>query len=438
MAFTTMMPLLIKGVIAIIAIAAARLLHRGYVHRTRVRSLQAQGLPILPHSLLLGHLPIFADFRKNLPPDVNIYMFHTWLIENCNDYFPGLDYHPPVVYLDLWPISESLALVNDPVAASQFTMGQNLPKTSGVREWIRPLTSCIDLLCTEGQIWKAWRSRFSPGFSQRNLTAILPEVIEEANVFVEGLNEMAGKDGAWGSVFQLEKRTTNLTFDIICRAALDVRLHEQTRASDSSLKSALLDQLRLMGIVSNPAKALWHRASVARNNRTMREFLLPQIQRKLESTSENTQKKTIVDLAIKHVGTDEPNASKKQPSAEFVDRLVANLKIFLFAGHDTTASTICFMTKLLQDNPSCLEKVRAEHDAVLGPEVNKAAEILTASPHLLQSLPYTLAVIKETLRIYPLAATVRESPPRFYLTGTNSSVRYPMDGFGLWLSPPGV
>lgn len=147
-------------------------------------------------------------------------MFHTWLIENCNDYFPGLDYPPPVVYLDLWPVSESLALVNDPVAASQFTMGQNLPKTSGVREWVRPLTSCIDLLCTEGQIWKAWRSRFSPGFSQRNLTAILPEVIEEANVFVEGLKEMTGKDGAWGSVFQLEKRTTNLTFDIICRAAL--------------------------------------------------------------------------------------------------------------------------------------------------------------------------------------------------------------------------
>ncbi|KAK7702029.1 hypothetical protein SLS64_009890 [Diaporthe eres] len=171
---------------------------------------------------------------------------------------------------------------------------------------------------------------------------------------------------------------------------------------------------------------------------TMREFLLPQIQRKLESTSENTQKKTIVDLAIKHVGTDEPNASKKQPSAEFVDRLVANLKIFLFADHDTTASTICFMTKLLQDNPSCLEKVRAEHDAVLGPEVDKAAEVLTASPHLLQSLPYTLAVIKETLRIYPLAATVREPPPGFYLTGTNSSVRYPMEGFGLWLSAPGV
>lgn len=175
---------------------------------------------MLPHSLLFGHLPIFADFRKTHPPDVNIYMFHTWLAQNCKNYFPGLDYPPPVVYLDLWPVTESLAMVNDPVVASQFTIVQSLPKVPEFKTFLGPLTSGIDIVCTEGQIWKTWRSRFSPGFSQRNLTALLPEVIEEANVFVEGLREMAGKGGAWGSVFQLEKRTINLTFDIICRAAL--------------------------------------------------------------------------------------------------------------------------------------------------------------------------------------------------------------------------
>lgn len=138
---------------------------------------------MLPHSLLFGHLPIFADFRKTHPPDVNIYMFHTWLAENCKNYFPGLDYPPPVVYLDLWPIAESLAMVNDPVVASQFTVVQSLPKNPGFSKFLGPLMSGIDIVCTEGQIWKTWRSRFSPGFSQRNLTAILPEVIEEANVF---------------------------------------------------------------------------------------------------------------------------------------------------------------------------------------------------------------------------------------------------------------
>lgn len=175
---------------------------------------------MLPHSLLFGHLPIFDNFRKTHPPDVNIYTVHTWLTENCKNYFPGLDYPPPVVYMDLWPLAHSFALITDPVAASQFTVVQSLPKMHSFHDYVKPLTSCVDILCTEGQLWKTWRSRFSPGFSQRNLTAMLPEVIEEANVFVKGLQDMAGNDGDWGPVFQLEKKTTNLTFDIICRAAL--------------------------------------------------------------------------------------------------------------------------------------------------------------------------------------------------------------------------
>lgn len=44
MAFTSTLPLVIKGVIAIISIAVARFLYLGYVHRTKVRSLEAQGI----------------------------------------------------------------------------------------------------------------------------------------------------------------------------------------------------------------------------------------------------------------------------------------------------------------------------------------------------------------------------------------------------------
>lgn len=44
MAFTAMIPLLTKGLLAIITIAVARFLQKGYVHRARVRSLKAQGI----------------------------------------------------------------------------------------------------------------------------------------------------------------------------------------------------------------------------------------------------------------------------------------------------------------------------------------------------------------------------------------------------------
>ncbi|KAI1451507.1 cytochrome P450 4V3 [Annulohypoxylon moriforme] len=439
--------LLLRSLGLLLTIVLARFFYRGYVARGRVKSLKAQGIPVLPHSLLFGHLPIFADFRAEHPPDVNIYMFHNWIAANAKKYFPDQDRMPPVVYLDLWPVASPLAAVFDAVAASQFTQVKSLPKDSIMAEYMNPLTGNLDIVSSEGQLWKTWRSRLNPGFSPRNLTALLPEIIEEALVFVNGLKDLAGKDGNWGPVFQLEEKTTNLTLDIIVRASLDLRLHEQSRKSSSPLKTALLEQIQMMGMVTNAARGLflfrmpWHHAAIKHNNREMRNVLLPQIESKLRSdSSTNLQKKTVVDLALKNIDKDDPSASKEKPDAAFIDRLIANLKAFMFAGHDTTSSTICFMSKLLQDHPDKLAKVRAEHDSVFGPDPERAVEILIASPHLIFSLPYTLCVIKESLRLYPLAATVRDGSaiPGFAVTVPGSTTRYPMEGFGPWLAVHGV
>ncbi|KAI0862078.1 vera protein [Xylaria cubensis] len=433
----------LRAVGAVAVFLVARFLYEGYVQRSRVRALKAQGIPILPHSALFGHLPVLGDWRADNPADANFYTFHTWLIKNCRKYFPDLDFPPPVVYLDIWPVENPLAVVFDPIAASNFAQTPSLPKSPLTKGFLDPLTSGLDIVTNEGQEWKTWRSRFNPGFSQRNLIAMLPELLEEVSIFVSELENSAGSGGKWGSLLRLEEKTTNLTFDIICRAALGMRLDEQRRPEPSPLKTALLDQIRVMNEGSNVARAIplgrmpWHNADARRNNRMISDFLMPQIQSKLKTDSNDSQVKTILDLALKYVDKDDPNASKGQPNAEYIERLLANLKAFVFAGHDTTAATICFMIKRLQDNPECLAKLRAEHDAVLGPD-SKVVETLSQSPHLLYSLPYTLGVIKETLRLHPLAATIRQAPPGFSLTGPDPSVQYPIEGFGLWLSAPGV
>ncbi|OTB01946.1 hypothetical protein M426DRAFT_323042 [Hypoxylon sp. CI-4A] len=440
-------PLLFRGIGVLIAVAVVRFLYNGYIERRRIKSLKAQGIPMLPHSWLFGHLGIFADFRADHPPDVNIYMFHGWLAANFKKYFPDLERLPPVIYLDLWPVASSLVPVYDPVAATQFTTAHSLPKESSTANYMSPLTGNLDIVSEEGELWKKWRQRFNPGFSPRNLTALLPELIEEVKVFVDVLKNLAGENGEWGPVFQLEEKTTNLTFDIIVRASLDLRLHEQSRPTPSPLKLAMVDQIRWMGMVASAARAFplikmpWHHAAIKRNNLTMRNVLLPEIERRLQSDFKPDQnKKTIVDLALKHVDKDDPSASRDKPNAVFIDRLIANLKAFIFAGHDTTSSTICFMVKLLQDHPDCLAKLRAEHDSVFGEDPKKAPEILATSPHLIYSLPYTLGVIKETLRLYPLAATLRNSSKiaGFTITVPGSSRKYPLNGYGPWLAAPVV
>jgi cytochrome P450 len=124
------------------------------------------------------------------------------------------------VYLDLWPLTYCYALVYDGVANQQFTQVQSLNKHQVVRDFLVYMTQTHDLFSSDGQIWKTWRSRFNPGFSSRNISTMIPELMEEVLVFVDILKQKAGPNGTWGQVFPLEPKTTNLTFDIIVRAIL--------------------------------------------------------------------------------------------------------------------------------------------------------------------------------------------------------------------------
>ncbi|MBC7977362.1 MAG: cytochrome P450 [Myxococcales bacterium] len=64
-----------------------------------------------------------------------------------------------------------------------------------------------------------------------------------------------------------------------------------------------------------------------------------------------------------------------------------------FAGHETTASTLAFATWLLARHPDVRARLEAEVAEVIGPR-NPSYEDLAR-------LPYTLAVLKETMRLYP-------------------------------------
>jgi hypothetical protein len=166
------------------------------------------------------------------------------------------------------------------------------------------------------------------------------------------------------------------------------------------------------------------------NTRIMRNYLLPHVIQSLSGQTESASYKTVTSLAANAYSKEVKQSSNPEAiDPQFVDMAISQLKMFIFAGHETTASALCYAYHLVRTNPATLQKIREEHDNVLGNDLAAVAGKIQASPLLLNQLPYTSGVIKEVLRLFPPVGTVRQGQPDFFLTQPDTGTRYPTDGF---------
>lgn len=129
---------------------------------------------------------------------------------------------------------------------------------------------------------------------------------------------------------------------------------------------------------------------------------------------------SVIALALEAYVSESKDEKKllKMPKLDdaFAAMVTNQIRLFLLAGNDTTASTIAFTFHLLSKHPQTRLQLRAEHDAIFGTDVSQAAERLKEQPALLNQCRYTLAVIKEALRIYPPSMTMRQGVSGFSIT----------------------
>lgn len=205
---------------------------------------------------------------------------------------------------------------------------------------------------------------------------------------------------------------------------------------------ALRSQIRWLpsGTILNPLSQInpfrplvyWY------NTRRMNRYISRELdnrfttQQTSDRASNTPRSKSVIDLALKtYLSEETPAPTTKGINATFKTVATSQIKLFLFAGHDTTASTICWTHHLLSQHPRALSLIRTEHNHLFGPDLTRTATLIATSPHLLNQLPYTLAVIKETLRLYPAASSTRAGEPGFCISDPQGH-HFPTAGFMVW------
>ncbi|MFJ6760551.1 cytochrome P450 [Streptomyces sp. NPDC091273] len=92
-------------------------------------------------------------------------------------------------------------------------------------------------------------------------------------------------------------------------------------------------------------------------------------------------------------------AARSSDDGEFdASELRDQVLIFLLAGHETTATSLCFALHLLARHPEEQDRAREEISRVLGDRTPEAADM--------DRLPYLTRVLKEAMRLYPAAPVI--------------------------------
>lgn len=151
-----------------------------------------------------------------------------------------------------------------------------------------------------------------------------------------------------------------------------------------------------------------------------------------EKKAKSKPSKSVTTLALEAYMADTPEVDSLRSQTldeKFVHYATSQIRLFLFAGTDTTATMMVYAYHMLAKHPEWRRKLRDEHDQVFGKDPNAAADVLKENPSLLNNCKLTVAFIKEVLRLYAPAGTVRSGVPGFTITDHQGNEQ-PMDYVG--------
>ncbi|OAP64136.1 hypothetical protein AYL99_00108 [Fonsecaea erecta] len=427
---TRRLPSLLGALIAVyLAVKLIRIIQRTIDARRRFKE-----IPQLPRHPVWGHL---VNMGEKLNPALQRHPDYAF-----EEIWESLD-RPPAFLMDLNPVDGVFLIVADPDVAEQITQPTStfkysLPKSDTLMSMYR-LIGLESLIIAEGEEWKTLRRRFNKGFSPQHLHTLDGLIVSKTQEFVDRLKCAAAN----GEVFSLKDYSQDLTTDIITTVAIEKDYHAQTTPNGVGSKGTfgMLTASRLLSKLVfpvgrgfnpliyfdpiRPTKSWFYEQVFNRDlAKVIREQLAAeqkQLQDSVKSgaggSGQTGSQRSITRLAL----------SGLTPDEALIRNTVSQIKSFLFAGQDTTATLIqwlCFELSKASWSPSSaaiLEKLVQEHDSVFGKEGGpfNALDILGRTDEesrkqteaiLGSRLPYTTAFIKETLRCHPPAATARLIP----------------------------
>ncbi len=250
---------------------------------------------------------------------------------------------------------------------------------------VRELLLGDGVLTATGEAWRRQRKLMSPFFTPRGVEQFMPIMIGDAQLFIARWHAKAEQE----ATVEMLDEMMFVTASIILRSLF-------TTESDETLLELKDDVETMIQFVSTRQNSpirlpLWlkvgNNGRYDRARRRVHAYIQNVIAQRRAMPVERWPNDLLSKLML---------ARDEETGAAVSDTLLRDESITMFfAGHETTARTLTFAWYALAKHPDIAERLRDEIDATLGDRLPTVED--------LKRMPYTLQVIKETLRLYPAA-----------------------------------
>lgn len=246
------------------------------------------------------------------------------------------------------------------------------------------------LLTSDGSAWREARRVAQPAFHRSGLAAVAEQSVAAAE-------RVRARAAAQGEVVDVDAAVLQATLEVVGRTLFG----GDVTADGERVVAAVLEALEVVIGRARTPLPTWlptpAKRRLARANAVMDQVVARVVSRRRAAGDLGDD---LLGLLLRAV--DEGRLPPEAVRAELVTMVIA--------GHETVASCLTWTLDLLARNPRAQERLHAELDAVLGsgPAGGPAGGRGHRAPTWedLRALPWTRAVVDESLRLYPPAWVV--------------------------------
>ncbi|XP_029911948.1 cytochrome P450 3A56-like [Myripristis murdjan] len=261
-----------------------------------------------------------------------------------------------------------------------------------------PLYDAVSIV--EDDDWRRIRSILSPSFTSGRLKEMFDIMKHHSANLISSMKKKADKDEA----LELKEFFGPYSMDVVTSTAFSVDIDSINNPSDpfvtnikKMLKFDLFSPLFILIAVFPFLAPIFEKMEFSFFPTSVTDFFYASL-KKIKSNRESSEHKTRVDFLQLMIDSQKDNdTSGTGENKGLTDHeILSQAMIFLFAGYETSSSSLTFLAYNLATNPDTMKRLQEEIDSTFP---NKAPVEYQA----MMQMEYLDSVINESLRLYPIA-----------------------------------